>query len=243
MSTHSDLHWLTRRPIAHRGLHDAKNGIAENSMSAFRAALDRDFAIECDVHLSADGVPMIFHDEDLERMTGVAGPLAERAADELGALSLGGTQDGVPRLADLFALVDGRVPLVVELKGRDPKADASFADALRPLVESYHGPLALMSFDAWLIAQAAAHFAGRVPIGLTAEGTRAENLEQHRRTFDGGCSFVSYNVHHLPNPFVDWVREENGAPVISWTVRTPADAERSTLHADQITFEGFLPQV
>jgi glycerophosphoryl diester phosphodiesterase len=242
MSTHRDLHWLTRRPIAHRGLHDAVNGIAENSMSAFQAALDRDFAIECDVRLSADGVPMVFHDEGVDRMTDTTGPLSGRTASELGALSLGGTKDGVPRLADLFALVDGRVPLVVELKGRNPEADISFADALRPLVEAYHGPLALMSFDAWLIEQAARHFADRVPIGLTAEGTRAENLEEHRRIFDGRCSFVSYNVHHLPNPFVDWVREENGAPVISWTVRTPADAERSAAHADQITFEGFLPQ-
>ncbi|MFD2239017.1 glycerophosphodiester phosphodiesterase [Aureimonas populi] len=241
MSVQRDIGWLTSRPIAHRGLHDEAKGIHENSISAFRAAIDAGYAIECDVRLSADGVPVVFHDDALSRMTGTGGRVIERTARELGALQLKGGGDHVPRLSELLDLVDGQVPLVVELKGTSPEEDAGFAGALEPLVEAYRGPLALMSFDSWLIEQATA-FSDRVPVGLTAEGTREDNFSQHRRLLDGRCSFVSYNLHHLPNPFVEWVRQETRLPVISWTVRSPSDAERSELHADQITFEGFIPR-
>ena len=241
MTIHRDIGWLTRRPIAHRGLHDAARGTHENSASAFSAAVDADFAIECDVRLSADGFPMVFHDETLSRMTSAQGPMAAMTAEELARLRLKGGADPIPTLAELFDLVGGRVPLVVELKGTDAAADAAFGEALAPLLAAYEGQLALMSFDPWLVQQACA-FADRIPVGLTGEGTQAIQLERHRGNFGERCSFVSYNVHHLANEFVRWVREERGLPVISWTVRTPADEDLSRQHADQITFEGFLPR-
>lgn len=242
MAVDRDIGWLTARPIAHRGLHDAARGLHENSMSAFRAAIEAGYAIECDVRLSSDGVPMVFHDAELARMTGAAGLVHETSAPALLALRLSEGEDRVPTLSELLEVTDGRVPLVVELKGVDPAYDSSFAAALRGLVEPYEGPLALMSFDDWLIDQAVT-LADRVPVGLTAEGTRAETLARHREIFGGRCSFASYNVHHLDNPFVRWVREERGLPVISWTVRTPGDEAKSRAGADQITFEGFLPQI
>lgn len=232
--------WLKERPIAHRGLHDGNVVVIENSMSAFRAAIDAGYAIECDVHLSSDRVPVVFHDSDLGRLTSASGSIRSHTAEALCALRLGSTDDTIPTLAELFALVDGQVPLVVELKGARPADDQGFVSAVAAVAKGYEGPLAFMSFDAWLLEQSD-DLGGLYPIGLTAEGTRSEILEQHRRVFDGRCDFTSYNVHHLPNAFVDWVREERHAPVISWTVRNPADVERSLLHADQMTFEGFAP--
>ena len=96
---------LTRRPIAHRGLHDGNVERMENSLPAFEAAADSDFAIELDVQLSADGVAMVFHDESLDRLTGESGPVAERTAPELRAVTLSGTDAWIPTLAETLARI------------------------------------------------------------------------------------------------------------------------------------------
>lgn len=234
------LDWLVRRPIAHRGLHDGNRSVAENSIKAARAAIAAGYAIECDVQLSADGTPYIYHDDTLDRLTGRTGAFRETADDTLGELALiaGGA---IPTVADFLALVDGAVPVVMELKGISAEADSGYVARLGAALAGYGGELALMSFSPWLIDQlleaALPH-----PVGLTAEGIEPDVLARHREVFARGCDFVSYNVHHLPNGFIEWVRQEQGAPVISWTVRSPDDAAHSARHADQITFEGFAPQ-
>ncbi|WP_062202471.1 glycerophosphodiester phosphodiesterase family protein [Aureimonas sp. AU12] len=240
ISVDADIGWLRERPIAHRGLHDANRLVCENSLAAFRAAIDGGFAIECDVRLSRDGVPVVFHDESLSRLTTSSGNVRDLDATDLGQLRLGGTEETIPTLREALALVNARVPLVVELKGISPEFDGGFLEAVAAVIDGYEGRLALMSFDEWLIEQSGAAPI-KVPVGLTAEGTRADILERHRVVFERHCSFVSYNVHHLPNPFVEWVRTERHRPVISWTVRRPDDVERSERYADQMTFEGFLP--
>ncbi|RWX62525.1 glycerophosphodiester phosphodiesterase, partial [Mesorhizobium sp. M4B.F.Ca.ET.089.01.1.1] len=113
----TDLSWLTARPVAHRGFHDMNKTRWENTLSAFAAAAERGYAIECDVHLSSDRVPVIIHDGDLKRLTGEDGFVWQRTAAELSALRVGGTADHVPTLQQALDLIDGRVPLVVELKG------------------------------------------------------------------------------------------------------------------------------
>lgn len=241
MSRSPDTAWLTARPIAHRGLHDGNRTVFENSMTAFQRAIDGGFSIECDLHLSRDRTPMVFHDATLERLTGDPREVADLSAAELGALRLGETADGIPTFAELLALVGGRVPIVAELKGADPAADHDVIDQLRPLVDGYAGPLALMSFDEWLVRDAIAAFGARIPIGLTAEGETEEALQRHSVLFASGCAFTSYNVHHLPNAFTTHVRDERALPVVSWTVRTPDELSRSERHADQMTFEGFMP--
>lgn len=234
------LDWLIRRPIAHRGLHDGNHLVAENSLPAARAAIAAGYAIECDVQLSADGTPYIFHDDTLDRLTGRADAFRETDDAALSGLALVAGGATIPTVADFLALVNGAVPIVMELKGISAETDAGYVERLRPALSGYSSELALMSFDAWLIDQLLE--AGLPhPVGLTAEGTKLEALRRHREIFGRGCDFVSYNVHHLPNAFVGWVRER-GAPVMTWTVRTPDDEAQSRRHADQITFEGFAPQ-
>ncbi|WP_061936269.1 glycerophosphodiester phosphodiesterase family protein [Aureimonas sp. AU22] len=234
----SDLGWLTAQPIAHRGLHDRARGIPENSMAAFRAAIENGYAIECDIHRTSDGVPVVFHDHDLLRLTGEAGTIDTLTAADVRDLRILGTPEAPPTLAALLELVNGQVPIVVEAKGIDASADAGFMTDVAGVLDAYRGPLALMSFDEWLLDQTGDL---DLPVGLTAEGTRPDVLERHRVVFERRCAFVSYNVHHLPNAFVAWVREVRRAPVISWTVRTPADVEHSRAYADQMTFEAFIP--
>ena len=229
MAYDGPLGWLVDRPIAHRGLHDGNVAVMENSLSAARAAVAAGYGVECDVMLSADGVPMVFHDATLARMTGAGGRTSERTADDLSALALGGGTDTIPTVAAFLEAVGGAVPILMELKGSSPSEDVGFLARLLPVLSVYDGSLALMSFDPWLIAEAirtAAH-----PVGLTAEGLRPDLLAAHRRVYEGGCAFAT------------WVRDERKHPVITWTVRTPGDVAVSLGHGDQMTFEGFLPRL
>ncbi|MGO7203557.1 glycerophosphodiester phosphodiesterase family protein, partial [Rhizobium ruizarguesonis] len=111
--------WIRDLPVAHRGYHDLNTHIWENTLSAFSRAVEAGFAIECDLHYASDGVPVIFHDEDLQRLCNLNGDIRERTSRELGLIAVGGTSDKVPTLRQLLDLVKGKVPLVLELKGRE----------------------------------------------------------------------------------------------------------------------------
>ncbi|ARY37373.1 glycerophosphodiester phosphodiesterase [Brucella melitensis] len=239
-SDKSSIAWLKKRPIAHRGLHDQNKTCWENTLSAFDAAAKAGFAIECDAHLTRDGGVVVFHDGDLKRLAGCEGRICELTTDEATALHIGGTADHVPTLRQMLDLVDGRVPLVIELKGIEGRDDGLVAAVAKEL-SPYKGEAAIMSFDHHLIRRFTADAPG-IPGGLTAEGTRMQDFEKHFSMLAHGISFVSYNVHHLPNPFVTFVRERLQIPVISWTVRDREMQKYSDLNVDQITFEGFDPR-
>ncbi|MGE0499891.1 MAG: glycerophosphodiester phosphodiesterase [Rhizobiaceae bacterium] len=234
------LAWLTARPIAHRGFHDMNKARWENTLSAFDAAARRNYAIECDVHLTSDGVPVVFHDDQLERLTGTKGLFWQRTSGELTSLRVGGTDDRVPTLAQALEKVAGRVPIVIELKGIAGHDDG-LVGAVARVLEKYRGKAAIMSFDHWLIRQFPRHMPD-VPAGLTAWGDNEQQWEAHFSMLAYGVSFVSYAVDHLPNPFVTFVRERLKMPVITWTVRDQAAVKKTFAHADQMTFEGFEPK-
>ncbi len=233
----TDISWLTRRPIAHRGYHDLNRTRWENTLSAFDAAIGRDYAIECDVHLSADGVPVVFHDSVLNRLAGRDGFVHDRTAAELTQFRIGGTEDRIPTLAEMLARVRGRVPLVIELKGAEGKDDGLVA-AVAKTLDGYDGAAAIMSFDHWLVRRFADEAPG-IPGGLTAQGRTLADLEAHFSMLAHPIAFVSFSVLDLPNPFVSFVREKLAMPVITWTVRNEHAKAATFAHADQMTFEGF----
>lgn len=233
----SDISWLKQRPIAHRGYHDLNQTRWENTLSAFEAAIEKDYAIECDVHLSADGVAVVFHDEKMERLTGQTGTVHEKTAAELAQIKVGGTDDHVPTLAEMLALVRGRVPIVIELKGSQGNDDGLVA-AVASALKGYEGKVALMSFAHWHVRKFAKETPG-IPGGLTAEGRTAADLEAHFSMLAHPIEFVSFGVMDLPNPFVSFVREKLDMPVITWTVREKWSQDVTAAHADQMTFEGF----
>ena len=235
----TDISWLTARPIAHRGFHDLNDKRWENTLSAFSAAIERGYAIECDVHLSADGVPIVIHDDDLRRLTGTEGFVWQRTAAEMAQLRVGGTDDHPPTLRELLDLVDGRVPLVVEIKGT-PGHDAGLVKAVGRLLKRYEGQVAIMSFDHWLIREFETEAPG-IPGGLTAYGTANHETEAHFSMLAHGIAFTSYAAGDLPNRFVSFVRERLGMPVITWTIRDQPAIDLTFRYADQMTFEGFEP--
>ena len=233
------LAWLTKRPVAHRGLHDMNKRVWENTLSAFQRAADKNFAIECDVHLSSDRVPVIIHDGDLKRLTGTDGFVWQRTAAEMQALKVGGTGDHIPALAELLDLVRGKVPLVIELKGIAGHDDG-LVEAVGEQLKAYRGKVAIMSFDHWLIRDFKTYMPD-IPAGLTAYGRDNQLIEAHFAMLAHGLDFTSYAAGDLPNPFVSFVREKLKMPVITWTVRDRPAVDLTFKYADQMTFEGFDP--
>ncbi|MBW9053506.1 glycerophosphodiester phosphodiesterase [Rhizobium mesosinicum] len=231
--------WIKELPVAHRGYHDLNNAIWENTLSAFSRAAEAGFAIECDLHYASDGVPVIFHDEDLERLCKLKGDVRERTSKELGLIAVGGTEDKVPTLKQLLDLVQGKVPLVLELKGREAD-DEGFAETVLEVLEGYDGKVALMSFDHWLLKDLK-ELDAPYPIGLTANGNTAEEYAKHEKAMEIGLDFISYYYADLPNSFISRQRDK-GIPVITWTVRDEDARKRTFENADQMTFEGFDPR-
>jgi len=239
-----------RTPIAHRALHG--DGRPENSLAAVRAAVAAGYGIEVDIQPSADGVPMVFHDYVLDRLTDETGPVAERSAAELKAIPLKGSDEGIPTLRDVLAAVDGRVPLLVEIKDQTRvlgteigPLQAWVADAL----ESYGGPVAVMSFNPHAVAEMAA-LAPTVPRGLTTSGWNhgaALNLPADRRAdlaaiadFDRvDASFISHDWHDLGRDRVTQLKAQ-GVPVLCWTIHSQAEESQAREIADNVTFEGYV---
>ncbi|MFB9951997.1 glycerophosphodiester phosphodiesterase [Rhizobium puerariae] len=232
--------WIKDLPVAHRGYHDMNRQVWENTLSAFSRAVEAGFAIECDVQLAADSVPVIFHDHNLERLCGIKGDIRERTSAELGLLSVGGTKDKVPTLKQMLDLVNGRVPLVIEIKGREEGEDDGFAETVLDVLEGYRGHVALMSFDHHILRDLK-RANSPYPLGLTAMGDKPEEFFKHDEAMQLGLDFISYHYPHLPNSFIT-ARRAAGIPVITWTVRDANGREHTYKYADQMTFEGFDPR-
>jgi len=233
------LRWLTARPFAHRGLHDLGAGRPENTLAAFDAAVTAGYGIECDVHVSSDGVPIIFHDDRLERLTGEQGCVRDLTADELADIHIAGTSECVPTLDELLSLVEGRVPLLIELK-HIKRRDAGLAWGVAERLKRYAGPAAAMSFRGSLIRELKAADPHLVR-GLTAAGDWRAGPQHLRNLLRLGVDFISYGIDDLPTPLPLFARRWLRLPLICWTVRTPAQLRKAQAWTDQITFEGFLP--
>jgi glycerophosphoryl diester phosphodiesterase len=230
--------WLVERPIAHRGLHDLRAGIPENTVAAARAAAQRKYAIEIDLQYACDGVPVVFHDHMLDRLTPVDGPVRDRTATQLAALTIADTGQHIPTLDELLMAVGGRTGLVVELKGL-PGRDTGFAAAVVDRLKRYEGPVAVMSFDHGLLRDLKSQ-GTKIPLGLTAEGDNRSYRQHHDIDAEIGFDFLSYGLAHLPCRFSTEFAA-SGRPLIAWTVKTQSEADYCKRHGAQITFEGFLP--
>jgi len=248
MALHPDFLSL---PIAHRGLHSA--GVPENSMAAFRAAIAAGYGIECDIQATADGTPVVFHDDDLPRLTGAEGLVRAMGIDALSMLRLMETGEGIPTLADLLAEVRGRVPLLIEIKDQSLRSTGEvggLSDRVAELVAAYQGPVAVMSFNPHSIA--AFHKAAPgVTVGLTTCGYEEADwpmldaaMRAHLAAIADfgpvGASFISHDCNDLENPAVTALKAE-AVPVLCWTIRSPAQEMAARRVADNITFEDYLP--
>jgi glycerophosphoryl diester phosphodiesterase len=244
--------WLTARPVAHRGLHDRTRGIIENMPAAAAAAIAGNFAIECDIQLSADGEAMVHHDDALGRLTEGSGPLRNKTSAELKQVGFKDTPERMMSLGDLCALVAGRVPLLIEVKSRFDGGRRLVA-RMAEVLASYDGPAAGMSFDPDQVMALRDLMPSR-PRGVVAERSYDESdwpeatpaqrrgMLHLRHAFRTQPHFVAYSVDDLPAA-APWIaRNIFGCPLLTWTVRTPEQRAKAARQADQMIFEGFRPQ-
>lgn len=244
--------WLTARPVAHRGLHDAASGIIENMPAAARGAVAGKFAIECDIQLSADGEAMVHHDYELGRLTECSGPLIEKTAAELKAIRFKQTDERMMTLSELCNLIAGRVPLVVEVKSTF-QGDHRLVRRMAEVLAAYSGPVVGMSFDPDQV-RALRETMPKLTRGIVAQRSYEDGywakLTQPQRDsmlhLKHGLStqphFVAYWVEQLPAP-APWIaRNVFGCPLLTWTVRTPEQRAAAARYADQMIFEGFTPE-
>lgn len=244
-----------RHPIAHRALHDRTQRRPENSPAAIRAAVAAGYGIEIDLQLSADGTPMVFHDETLDRLTAEHGPLNARPAADLTRIALTDADDPIPTLAATLALVAGQVPLLIEIKDQSltlSETDGRLEAATAALLRTYEGPVAVMSFNPHSVAHMA-RLAPTIPRGIVTSAydpddwhplppeicARLREVPDYDPTLS---SFISHEAKDLSRPRVAQLKSQ-GAAILCWTVRSPqAEAEARRI-ADNITFEGYAASI
>jgi glycerophosphoryl diester phosphodiesterase len=239
------LDWLTARPIAHRGLHDA--AIVENSLDAADAAIAGNYSIEADLQLTRDEEVVVFHDAELDRLTRASGLLKARTLAELRKIPFRDGPGHIPNLREFLTRVAGRVPLFLELKS-EWNEDTRLAARSAAILESYAGPVAALSFDPDLLV-ALNNVAPGLPRGIVAERRYDKPGFSAWRKFALGNllhiprtkpHFVAYGVRDLPAFAPLLARWLLGMPLLTWTVRE-AERERALRWADQMIFEGFQP--
>lgn len=232
--------------FAHRGLHGG--GIAENTLPAFRRAVDAGYGIELDVRLSADGELVVYHDDTLERATGMPTRISDLTAAQLSAIPIFGTSDHVPTFKEVLNVIGGKVPLLVEIK--ENATGREVAEATVKMLENYEGPLLIESFDPRALGVVRRQMPN-VPRGqLNARLTKDEPLRALKYrivqnfflNFIARPDFVAYDFRDSKFfPFL--VQKLFGAPLAAWTVRSEEDENEAKGRGySSLIFENYLPK-
>ncbi|WOD41215.1 glycerophosphodiester phosphodiesterase family protein [Nodosilinea sp. E11] len=229
------MEWITTRPIAHRGLHQG-TAVPENSLAAFEAAIAAQHPIELDVQLLADGHLAVFHDRDLKRLTGLKGRIADQTLTSLNQFHLYNTEQTIPSLAETLSYIAGQVPVLIEIKNE--KKVGPPEQALIKTLAGYRGEFAVQSFNPrslqWFKRQAPEIIRGQLA------SKPQKFLRSHLLlTWASQPHFIAYNVKALPTLSTTLARRRFNRPLLAWTVRSQADYEKATQHADNYIFDRF----
>lgn len=223
---------LLARPIAHRGLWRI-GGAPENSLAAFEAACAAGYGIELDARLTADGEAVVFHDEDLDRLTAQSGLTEERPVQELTALRLLGSDQSIPTLEQALSLIGDRALVLVELK-TPPGQEGPLEARVAALLSAHAGPCGILSFNPDALACIARHGPD------LARGLNAADEAALDALPASTAHFLSVSHGLASHERVQDIRG-SGRAVIAWTVRSRVDWDRAALLADNLMFEGFAP--
>lgn len=234
-----DFPWLTQQDVAHRGLFVAGTDREENTLAAVKAAKDKGFAVEIDVRTSADDIVMVFHDHTLDRLTDGNGPVSKWGFKQLQQYVVGETKAGIPTLADAMEVINGEVPVFIELKSPPHGEIQQLCAGVRHCFEGYKGPVAVMSFDPRIVAwfrEYMPKYARGVVIGrevLLDWKARLAIPFWLRKTKP---DFLACDINLLPNSFCkNW--RAKGNKLLTWTVRNKVMEEVGRKHADALIFE------
>ena len=244
---HPGLEELKRWHYAHRGLHG--NGLPENSMAAFRAALEAGFGIELDIHLMRDGKLAVIHDCSLKRTAGAQVNITDLAAEDLKNYPLEGTGETVPLFSDVLTLFAGKAPLIIELKADNGNHKALVAAAVKAM-EGYEGPWCMESFDPRCVYELKKHHPQIIRGQLTEDYFVTGNslplplkwaLKNQALNFLTRPDFVAYNWRDHKTFSNRLVRNFWGVQGVTWTLRTGEDFREATEEGWIPIFENFIP--
>lgn len=234
--------WYTLYKMAHRGLHNDK--FPENSLGAFQNAIKHGFAIELDVRLLKDNTAVIFHDPNTKRMCGVDRNLTDMYSYELDELYLSKSEYHIPTLQEVLDLVDGQVPIMIELKPIKKNKNHLIENTVYNIIKDYKGDLAVKSFNPFTMMWFKKN-APKVIRGMLSsyfEHTYMPGFYKFflkRLTFFNLVKpdFISYDYRFLPNKYVT----KRNVPVIAWTITSKELEEEAMKNADNIVFEKYIP--
>lgn len=235
--------WL----YAHRGLHDNKLGIPENSLCAFQRAVEEGFGIELDVRMTKDGVPVIFHDYTLKRVCGAEGRVSDFTYKELQEFSLCSTENKIPTLEEALALVDGRVPLIVELKIES--LNTSLCAVVDKLLSSYSGLYCIESFNPLAVRWYRRHrkeiVRGQLSDAFLKEGefdgTLFFLLQNLLLNWLGKPDFIAYNCKYPKMLSRRICRSLYHNTAAAWTIKSREQLAEARKYFDIFIFDGFMP--
>ncbi|MBE7636857.1 glycerophosphodiester phosphodiesterase [Sneathiella sp. P13V-1] len=238
--------WLTENPIAHRGLHDIEKGVPENSLAAFSLACEQGYAIELDLHLSADGHLVVIHDASLQRTVGITKDVSACPLNELMPLKLEGTEEKLPSFRQALGLVRGKVPLVIELKTGDTDPE-HYISVLLSELEGYEGNYSVQSFNPFLLL-ALKRRAPQIIRGQLGMQDPPEHLSLRNKMV---IKKMPFNFRTKPHYLAYQTKgitarlrkraDRAGIPLLAWTVDSNAELEIAKAMADNIIFEKITP--
>ena len=248
--------FLIERPFAHRGYHSrcligSKKSIPENSLGAFKLAIENNLSIEMDIHLTKDLEIIVFHDFFLGRLTTKTGFIFSKDSNYIKQAKLS-NNESVPTIEDALNLIDGRVPILLEIKfSKHLKKNLEvFTRVLEKKLEGYNGDVALMSFSLYIIKYIRKrNLFGRIPLGLTTSFPTIESLDNkiknnkiENEIISNKLQFISQNWKGINNSRIKRLKKL-GIAILSWTI-TSEEIERSLEGlVDNITFEGYEPDL
>ena len=239
--------------FAHRGLHDNSSDAPENSMAAFRRAVERGYGIELDVQLTSDGIPVIFHDPDLDRACGVHGLVREHTFEELQKLRLFGSGERIPALKDFLEMVDGKAPLIVEYKSED--SDLTLCRVIDPMLRAYKGAYCIESFNPLVLLWYRTH-RPKIMRGQLSDGfihiPKYRTLKKAPFTipvqflipnFLSKPDFIAYNHMYEGNISRRICRNLYRAKAAAWTIKSQKELEKAKDSFDVFIFDSFIPEL
>ena len=232
---------------AHRGLHDAEAGIPENTMAAFSRAVENGYGIELDVQLTRDNQVVVFHDFDLKRVCSADGEVSDYTYAELQQFTVCESQEHIPLLQDVLELVDGRVPLLVEMKYKN--FGSRVCERADKLLQRYKGEYSIESFHPWALMWYRRHRPEICRGQLAMNFQRQEGHYGPERfivrhlllNFLGKPDFIAYDIRDRKALSKNLCRWLFHCPSAAWTVRSKAQLEQVKPYYDSFIFEGVRP--
>ena len=237
--------WLTSGPIAHRGLYDLAEGAPENSLAAFRRAVTYGIPFEFDVQYTADRCPIVLHDAVVQLPNGINSHVSELRSSDLKKLRLGDTEETIPTLAQVLELVNGKVPIVVDVRRWNFDRRGAFEHAIASQLRAYSGPAALQSFDPFAVWRFKRLTSSR-PVGQASGELRSANavVAAIGRAMPTNLltrpDFISYEITRLPSVWTNFWRRR-GVPILAFPVDSEGTEKQARQLADNFFFGSYLP--